>query len=141
MKKEIMDKREQAIMEQLWTKGKALGVSELEAIFDSESEKKLGKASIFKALQSLLKKEYVKVSGLERAGMVYARMYEPNITKEEYAAVLLSKSGIRSTSLGSLVLAMIGNDRDENPDKVKDAELIEELEKIIENIKNGAGQV
>lgn len=136
VKKMVMDKREQRIMQILWEQeaGRALGVADFEEIGKGE---KLSRPSIFKALQSLTDKGYIGVAGLEQVGTVYARKYEPLITREEYAAILLADSGIRSSSLGSLALAMIGNDRDDKPDEEKDAELIRELEQVIERIKKG----
>ncbi|MBR1478686.1 MAG: BlaI/MecI/CopY family transcriptional regulator [Lachnospiraceae bacterium] len=136
MKKVLMDKREQRIMQLLWEQenGEALSVADFERLFAGE---KISRPTIFKALQSLMEKGYVSVAGLEPAGTVYARKYEPQITREEYAAVVLQKNGIGSASLGSLALAMLGNEKDGKRDENKDAELIRELEEIIERIRKG----
>lgn len=136
MEKQIMDKREQRIMEKIWEQTdvkNSVSVTELEELFAGE---KMSKVSIFKAVQSLLKKGYIGVEGLELSGTVYARKYEAHITREQYAAIVLANGGIRTSSLGSLVLAMIGNDRDDMPNETKDEELIAELEKVIERIRN-----
>ena len=136
MQKEIMDRREQRIMEKIWEQTdeeRSVSVTDLEELFAGE---KMSRVSIFKAVQSLLKKEYISVEGLELSGTVYARKYEALITREQYAAIVLAKGGIRTSSLGSLVMAMIGNDKEDIPDQTKDEELIEELEKIIERIRN-----
>lgn len=136
MEKQIMDKREQRIMEKIWEQTdvkNSVSVTELEELFAGE---KMSKVSIFKAVQSLLKKGYIGVEGLELSGTVYARKYEAQITREQYAAIVLANGGIRTSSLGSLVLAMIGNDRDDMPNETKDEELIAELEKVIERIRN-----
>ena len=121
-------------MQLLWGQNgeTALSVADFERLFAGE---KISRPTIFKALQSLTKKGYVSVAGLEPAGTVYARKYEPAITKEEYAAIVLSKSGIGTASLGSLALAMLGNEKDVKYDREKDAELIRELEEIIERIR------
>ena len=137
MKKKVMDKREQKIMQILWEHQddiQGLSVVDFEELTVGD---KLSRPSIFKALQSLMDKEYIEVSGLEQVGTVYARRYIPKISREQYAAILLADNGIRSSSLGSLALAMIGNDRDDEPDKSKDDELISELEAVIETIKRG----
>jgi len=134
-RKEVMDKSERRVMEKLWAqKDNPLSVADLEQLFAGE---KISKVCIFKAVQSLSDKEYIRVAGLERAGMVYARKFEPALTKEEYAAILLADSGIRSSSLGSLALAMIGNDRDDQPDVNEDEALIRDLEQVIERLRNG----
>lgn len=129
-----MDKRERRIMERIWEQedGNPLSVTDLEELFAGE---KISKVSIFKAVQSLLDKGYIGVAALERSGAVYARKYEAVITREQYAAILLADSGIHSSSLGSLALAMIGNDRNDRPDEAKDEELIAELQEVIERIK------
>ncbi|MBR1771118.1 MAG: hypothetical protein IJ747_03720 [Lachnospiraceae bacterium] len=136
MKKELMDRSERRVMEKFWSmaEGEALSVSDLEQLFQGE---KISKVSIFKAVQALSEKEYIRIASLERAGMVYARKFEPAITKEAYAAILLADSGIRSSSLGSLALAMIGNDRDDRPDACKDELLIRDLEQVIAKLRNG----
>ncbi len=108
----IMDKRERRIMELLWKSEEDLGVSDIEKIL-GKSEKKLSKVSVFKGIQSLLDKKYIKVTSLERSGMVYARKYAVNISKEEYAALMLTKSGIHSDSLAGLVTAMVEIDKAE----------------------------
>ncbi|MBR1702976.1 MAG: hypothetical protein IJ716_13685 [Lachnospiraceae bacterium] len=136
MEKQIMDKREQRIMDKIWEQTdvkNSVSVTELEELFAGE---KMSKVSIFKAVQSLLQKGYIGVEGLELSGTVYARKYEAQITREQYAAIVLANGGIRTSSLGSLVLAMIGNDRDDMPNETKDEELIAELEKVIERIRN-----
>ncbi|MBR1854399.1 MAG: hypothetical protein IJ794_14875 [Lachnospiraceae bacterium] len=136
MKKEVMDRRESRVMQKIWEQtdqGKSVSVADLEELFEGE---KISKISIFKAVQSLLKKEYIGVAGLELAGTVYARKFEALIKREEYAAIALADDGIRTSSLGSLVLAMIGNDKADRPDEVRDEELIKELEMVIERIRN-----
>ena len=136
MEKQIMDRREQRIMEKIWEQtdeNNEVSVAGLEELFAGE---KMSKVSIFKAVQSLLKKGYIDVGGLELSGTVYARKYKAVITREQYAAIVLANGGIRTSSLGSLVLAMIGNDRDDMPNETKDEELITELEKVIERIRN-----
>lgn len=136
MQKNIMDRREQRIMEKIWEQTdeeRSVSVTELEELFAGE---KMSRVSIFKAVQSLLKKGYIGVQGLELSGTVYARKYEALITREQYAAIVLAKGGIRTSSIGSLVLAMIGNDKDDMPDQTKDEDLIKELEAVINRIKN-----
>ena len=135
MKKEIMDKRESRVMQKVWEQTdleNPVSVADLEELFEGE---KISKISIFKAVQSLLKKEYIGVAGLELAGTVYARKFKAMITREQYAAIALADSGIHTSSLGSLVLAMIGNDRDDRPDETKDEELIKDLEMVIDRIR------
>lgn len=135
MSKKLMDKRERRIMQFLWdNEEKALGVPELEELGKGE---KLSRPSIFKALQSLLDKGYISVAGKEQIGTVYARQYTPAITREEYAVVMLEDAGVSSSSLGSLALAMIGNERSGKKNAKKDEKLIKELEEIIERIKKG----
>lgn len=96
----------------------------------------LKKATIFKAVQSLVEQEYLCVNGLERVSKTYARKFEPAVTRKEYAAVVLAARGIDINSLGNLAMAMIGNDNSEKRDEEADGKLIEDLEDIIARLRN-----
>lgn len=133
MEREILNKREEKIMNLLWEQNKALTIPEIEQCF---SEENLSRASVFKAVQSLMEQEYVCVAGLERTNKTYARRFKAAITREEYAAILLERKGIKTSSLGNVILAMLGNDRNEELDKEKDERLISDLENIIQKLRS-----
>ncbi|SFK43802.1 Penicillinase repressor [Lachnospiraceae bacterium KH1T2] len=130
-KHELMDKREERIMECLWKHDEALSTAELERLF--EGEKKTGKATIFKAVQSLMNKGYISVGGLERNVNSYARKFFPAITRQQYAAYALEENGINISSIGKVIEAMI--ESCEKPSSSEKKKVVSELEDIIKKLK------
>ena len=130
--KKSLNKREEKIMEALWSQPEAVTITEIEELFADE---KISKASIFKAVQSLVKQGYVNISGVELIKKTYARKLEPAISREEYAAIMLMERGITRSSLGEIALAMTGSDKNGKKDKEEDEQLIKELEGIIAKLR------
>lgn len=134
--RKLMTKSEEKLMDFLWKQDRAMTIAELEQSLVNESVKK---ATIFKAVQSLVEQEYLCVNGVERISKTYARKFEPAVTREEYAAVVLAAKGIDTKSLGNLAMAMIGNNNSEKKDEEADEKLIKELEDIIAQLRNRRG--
>ncbi len=134
--RKVMGKSEEKLMDFLWEQNKAMTIVEIEQQMAREG---LKKATIFKAVQSLVEQECLRVNGFERVSKSYARKFEPAVTKEEYAAVVLAARGIDTNSLGNLAMAMLGNDNSEERDEEADEKLIEELEDIIVQLRNRRG--
>ena len=134
--RKVMGKSEEKLMDFLWEQNKAMTIVEIEQQMAREG---LKKATIFKAVQSLVEQEYLRVNGFERVSKSYARKFEPAVTKEEYAAVVLAARGIDTNSLGNLAMAMLGNENSEERDEEADEKLIEELEDIIVQLRNRRG--
>ena len=130
--KHIMSNREEKVMEHLWEKGAPMTITELEELM---AEDGLSKASIFKAVQALIKCSYVKVSGVELVGKTYARQLEAEISKEEYAAFILLEKGFTRSSLGEIAVAMIGSDRGSKANASENEKLIRDLEEIIAKLR------
>ena len=130
--KKSLNKREEKIMEALWSQPRAVTITEIEELFEDE---KISKASIFKAVQALVRQGYVKVNGVELIKKTYARKIEPAISREEYAAIILMERGITRSSLGEIALAMTGSDRNGRKNKKEDEKLIKELEGIIARLR------
>ena len=108
--RKVMGKSEEKLMDFLWEQNKAMTIVEIEQQMAREG---LKKATIFKAVQSLVEQEYLCVNGFERVSKSYARKFEPAVTREEYAAVVLAARGIDTNSLGNLAMAMLGNENSE----------------------------
>ena len=134
--RKVMGKSEEKLMDFLWEQNKAMTIVEIEQQMAREG---LKKATIFKAVQSLVEQEYLRVNGFERVSKSYARKFEPAVTKEEYAAVVLAARGIDTNSLGNLAMAMLGNENSEKKDEEADEKLIKELEDIIVQLRNRRG--
>lgn len=134
--RKVMNKSEEKLMDFLWKQDKAMTIMEIEQHMAGRG---LKKATIFKAVQSLLEQEYLCVNGFERVSKTYARKFKPAVTKEEYAAVVLGARGIDTNSLGNLAMAMLGNDNSEKRGEEADEKLIQELEDIIVQLRNRRG--
>lgn len=134
--KKAMNKSEEKLMDFLWKQDKAMTIAEIEQFMVKEG---LKKATIFKAVQSLVERGYLCVNGFERVNKAYARKFVPAVTKEEYAAVVLTERGIDISSLGNIAVAMIGNEKTEKKDAEADEKLIRELEDIITQLRNRRG--
>lgn len=134
--RKVMSKSEEKLMDFLWEHDRAMTIVEIE---QHMARKGLKKATIFKAVQSLMEQKYLCVNGFERVSKSYARKFEPAVTKEEYAAVVLAARGIDTNSLGNIAMAMLGNDNSEERDEEADEKLIRELEDIIAQLRNRRG--
>ena len=126
----LMNKRERKIMDLLWSAQASMTVIQIEEAF---SEEHLTRATVFKAVQSLMDKGYVQIGGVERNQKSYARKVEPAISREEYAAIMLSEEGIDHSSLGNVVFAMLGNSKKQS--KKNKEQVIKEVERIISEIR------
>lgn len=129
----LMTQREEDLMEFLWTQENPLTVTEMEEILGKE---KWNKVTIFRIVKRLTNKGYLKINGIERNNTQYARKFMPTITKEEYAAVLLSERGIKSNSLGKIALAMLGTGKRKKTSRDEEEKLVKELEDMITEIRN-----
>ena len=72
--RKVMSKSEEKLMDFLWKQDKAMTIVEIEQHMVAEGVKK---ATIFKAVQSLVEQEYLCVNGFERVSKSYARKFEP----------------------------------------------------------------
>ena len=131
--REVLTKNEERLMDYLWKQDKAMTVMELEQDLAEEGVKK---ATIFKAVQKLVEQGYLRVNGLERVGKAYARKFEPAITREEYAAIVLADKGIDTDSLINVAMAMIGNSSASKKSEDVNEKLIKELEEIIVKLRS-----
>ena len=127
-----LNKSEEKIMAALWSQSEPVTITEIEAIFEDE---KISKVSIFKIVQSLAKQGYVKISGVELIGKTYARKFEPAVSREEYAAIMLMERGISRSSLGAIALAMTGSGEGKKISKKEIEQLIKDLEDIIAKLR------
>ncbi len=131
--KKILNKSEEKIMDLLWDVGEPMTISEIEERLQGDN---ISKATLFKAIQALSVKKYICVNGVERATKTYARRFATMITREEYAAILLKDKGIDTNSIGDLIVAMIGSNKNDEGSREVDEKVIQELESIIIGLRN-----
>ncbi|MDE6365767.1 MAG: BlaI/MecI/CopY family transcriptional regulator [Lachnospiraceae bacterium] len=131
-KKDILNKREEELMNYLWEIRKPLTASEMAKQLETEGWTNI---TLCRTVQSLSDNGYLEVAGLEKAAKTYARKLMPSLTKEEYYSSVLMKRGISANSLADLIAALIGVSR-KNPLE-KNAEVIAKLEEVIASLKAG----
>ena len=105
----IMTPKEETVMELLWDKQKPMTVAEIGNVIKGKG---WNKSTLFNTIQSLTQKKYLKVCGIEKNHTQYARQFETSISKEEYAAIMLTNKGIKKKDLGNIALAMSGSSDD-----------------------------
>lgn len=113
---------ERQVLDLLWDKNEPLTSSEIVEF----CENRIWKASYIHILiNSLLKKEMIKISGFKKTTKNYARTFEPSLTREEYS-ILQVKQQQKTTSrtISKLFTALL----DDEPD----SELLEELSRMLD---------
>ena len=128
----VMTGREEEFMEYFWGQDEPVTIADIEEHFSYET---LSKAAIFKVIQTMVDKGFIRVNGLERTNKTYARKFEAAVSKEEYWGKILASKGLGLDSLHHVAFAMIG-ERTSKDDEIADQELIRELEDIIVEIRN-----
>lgn len=125
MNKLSLSETELNILQILWEEGAALSRPEILARMP---EKQWNPNSIHQVLNSMMKKEVLRVEGMVQCGRIYGRTYTPSITREEYIACESQKYLPKLTPGKRLlgIVAAITNQED------IDVETINELEQMLE---------
>lgn len=118
---------EEDLMEIFWERNEPLTSVE---ISDISADRSWNGNYVHMMLRSLLKKGMITVCGSVQYGTQYARQFIPSLTKEQYAAKLVMSKGIKKNAIAAVTVAMV-NEADEDEE-----ELIQQLEEIIEELKN-----
>ena len=129
-KQDVLNKREEELMNFLWAYNEPLTQSEMA---EKLEEQGWSSVTLFKTVQSLSSAGYLQVVGLEKSAKTYARKLIPAISKEEYYTSILMKNGLDSGSLANITAAFIGVSK--KSEKEKNTEVIAKLEEIIEKLR------
>ena len=129
-KQDVLNKREEELMNILWDYNEPLTQNEMA---ERLAEKGWNNVTLFKTVQSLANAGYLEVVGLEKTTKTYARKLMPAISKEEYYTSILMKNGINSDSLANITAALIGVSKKDK--KEKNTEVIAKLEEIIAKLR------
>ncbi len=121
----MLTKSEEEILDLLWTENRPMTSTEIVNLSVNRTWKK---SYIHLLINSLLKKEVIKVEGFVKTTKNYARTFIPVFTREEYAVKQFTDSSeFNKGSKENLFAALI-----ENTD---DPQVIDKLEKMIERKK------
>lgn len=129
-KQEVLNKREEELMNFLWECSEPLTQNEMARRMEEQG---WNQVTLFKTVQSLSGAGYLQVAGLEKSAKTYARKLVPAISKEEYYASILMKNGLDSEALANITAAFIGASKKSR--KEKNSEVIAKLEEIIEKLR------
>ena len=130
MKSNDLNPREKEIMELIWKSTEAITSTDMLEMLDSE---KWNKLTVFRTINSLLKKEFIIVNGFEQYNTQYARKFTYAMSKEEYLAKRMKEDGMGLKSLSKVALAFMGNSLP--TDKKERKKLIDDLQRIIDDLK------
>lgn len=126
-----LNAREEELLCFLWEENEAMTSAEMA---EKLKEREWNNITVFKTVQSLTEKEYLKVDSLKKAAKTYARRMTPSLSKEEYYSSVLKEKGFDRASLTGLVASFLGSSK--KGKKERDAEVIRTLEAMIEQIRN-----
>lgn len=128
----MLSPNELEVMDLLWSTGQTLSRNE---IIDLSPSRTWKPSTIHQLLNSLLKKEVIKVDGFRPSGKVYGRTYAAAITREEYTAQVvsrrMSKTADTKPDLAGVFAALVSDI------PVGDA-VLDELQRILDQ-KKGKG--
>lgn len=119
-----LTKSELEVMNVLWSEGRPLSRNDIITLSVDKSWKD---SSIHILLNGLLKKEAIKEAGFIKCGKTYGRLYEANITCEEYYATNVFAHGGKAV-LPVLFSALINSDN-------LTVEMVSELEAMLQKRK------
>ncbi|MCI9426728.1 MAG: BlaI/MecI/CopY family transcriptional regulator [Eubacterium sp.] len=121
-----MTKSEEMMMDIFWSSEKPLTSVD---IVNMKVKDSWCNGLVHNIIRALLKKGLLEECGMEHYGTQYARKLKPSYTREEYAAKFLISKMDGKASMSKVIVALA-----EDEDK---EEMIEELESIIRDLRNG----
>ena len=128
----LLSPREEQLMDYLWEQDEAQSTDRIQAGLE---DKGWNKVTLYRILQGLIDKGYIRISGLERNNTQYLRLMEPAISKEDYTARILAGRGIGVSSIPNLVMAILGTDGNRKRSQKENENIINGLEEIIMEIR------
>lgn len=129
-KKNYLTAREEELLHILWEMKEPLTAGEM---VERLSVDGWNKATVFKTVQTLSDRGYLKVTALEKCAKSYARKFVPALTKEEYYAEIMMKHGLDSSAIPNITAAFLGGAG--KSDKERNAEVIARLQEIIDTLR------
>lgn len=124
-----LTKGEETLMEMFWDADHPLASMEICEMTDEFND-----SYVHRLLTSLQKKGIIEVNGVVKSGKQYARTFVPKMEREQYAAFVIDKLGIKDQkALAKVAVALVQKSSDkENCDNT---ELVNELESIVAQMK------
>lgn len=121
----VLTTSEKEIMELLWDVKRPLSGTEIVGLSENKSWKE---SYIHLLINSLMKKEMIKIDGFVKTTKNYARTFVPTLTEQEYSVKQITSSGTFKTKYIPFILQSLLS-------KTNDAEVIAEIERVVEEKK------
>lgn len=120
----VLSKREEELMEMLWKIGRPMTTHEMTV----EPWDRTWKDSYLKIMiRSLQEKGMIRVAGIKPHATIYARQFEPALSKEQYMARLIGSS-VEKEKMPSVILALVKETK-------MDEESLDRLRAMIEEMR------
>ena len=103
----MLNEKESAIMDVLWENGKPMLISEIVRAIPQKVWGKSKDRNIHRQINALIDKDLLRVNGHTLTGKLYARMFEPTMTREEYTIKVYSKKTGMETLLQKWLLVWL----------------------------------
>lgn len=131
MKKIVLTKREDELMNFLWDAGKPLLVEEM---LSTAGEHAWSETYLRAMLKSLEKKGAVECCGLVLRSKLYARQFQPTLSKEEFYTQLALTRGADVKALFKVAALAFARQKKENRDEV-----LQELKEMLAAAEHETG--
>ncbi|MDR1567571.1 MAG: BlaI/MecI/CopY family transcriptional regulator [Streptococcaceae bacterium] len=86
-----LTKKEQKIMDILWNAEKPMSANDI-----NQEHPEVNKNTVQAVLKKLMNRELIIVADIGYSGTVLTRLYQPNISQEDYIAQLLSEAKLKN---------------------------------------------
>lgn len=130
-KKKRLSEKEDMVMELLWMKKEPLTSVEMFHYFEADG---WNENNVYRSINALLERGFIRVCGQQLYHSLYARKFEPTITREEYIVQHLCR--VKKSMIAQIVTALIKEDDNEGNG---DAELIAHLDTIVRELREKQG--
>lgn len=87
----MLNRKEEELLELLWDNETPMTSKTMLDIIKLGKYKLKADVGIHRIINSLLEKNMIKICGSEKSGKLYARRFEPVLTREEYTIEVLAK--------------------------------------------------
>ncbi len=131
MKRLRLTKSEESLMDLFWKEDRPLTSVE---IIELSKDKSWSGQYVHKLLKSLETQGLLTVCGQVQYGSQYARQFKVILSAEEVAARSIMSQGFSKSAIAKIAVALVKETKE--PDDDSNDELVEELEKMLEEYKN-----
>lgn len=121
-----LTEKEEKLLNYFWEIDRPISACELE---EQLRDTEWNHAGVFRTIKSLEEKQLIKVSGFERKGKQYARLFTTMCSKDEYYTNYILEKKMDSKTIAKISAALLGRNIDSSRD------IVDQLQTIINELK------